>query len=302
VVADIAAGEVLRLLADCDSSGALELEGVPGGAFCLDAGVVTAVRTTAVPDLTARLGALVDEPDDEERAALARSVIVDATVALLADPSPVPPRFRSPDDHGSGNLEGNPGGDSDGDPEAADGRRPVPTRTTTRVRIEVGDLLAAAAQGLDRLARAGVGPDDMVTLRPVPGRRGVRIDPIGWRLLGGLDRPTTPRDLAWRLGLPLVDTVCAVAALVDDEACDVHPRAAGRAPAPSRSGARPAARPGRNPPLVPEPPQPVSDRSQPLPDLPRRAGGDRQGPQHRAAPIAPDRDVLVRLIEGLRRL
>lgn len=247
-------GDVLRLLADCDSTGTLELLGPPRGSFRLTSGRVTGAVTDAVPDLVTRLGPAPERMSVAERRAVARSVLVDAGVALLARPSSVPPRFSS------------------GPAASAD--------DATDVRLEVAELLDEVSGRLARLAEASIGPDDLIAVRRLPGTARVRVDRTCWALLPGLDRPRTPRVLAWLLRASLVDTVLAAASLVDASALEVRP---------------PADRP----------------RSQPPAALPsRRSESRRHATVFRTlatdpplpAVQPPDREILLRVLAGLRRL
>jgi periplasmic protein TonB len=322
--------DVLRLLADCDSTGALQVTGPPRGVFYLEQGRVVAVETDAVPRGTTR------------------AAVLDAAAALLQRPSGMPPRFTS-----GARLE-----------------------TAPTTRWEVAQVLTDVDRALDRLASIGVAADDSVVVRPLAGR-GVTVDATTWPLLGLLAVPRTPRQIAWALGRPVVDTVLAIGGLVQQGAVDVvrtappparpaPPPAAERTrpPAPDRTvidvaavieeatavavGRRPPpardARPGRE--VVPEPaPFPAPSATGPTPaptpapaavpaatvpararrspvtnpiGLPVRRPGvalddavrhARNSPargQHAVAPqvrvAQPEAELVIRLLEGLRRL
>jgi hypothetical protein len=198
VSADGRAAEVLRLLADCDSTGALMLDGTGGGIFYLVDGRVVAVETDLVPDLgtrTARPGFPAAVPETGPVAA-ARSVLVDATAALLAFPDgAAAPGFVT------GLTSPSPG----------------------PVGVPVAELLAVAAAVLARLAVSPIGPDDVVALRHRV-RRGVRLSADQWPVLGLLRLPQPPRAIAWTLGAELAATVLAVGDLVAQGACEVRER------------------------------------------------------------------------------
>ncbi|MDQ1288522.1 MAG: hypothetical protein QG622_2087, partial [Actinomycetota bacterium] len=250
---DSSAVDVLRLLADCESTGTLELSGPSNGTFRLLEGRLTAVVTDAVPDLATRLRRGATPVREEERAAVARSVVLDGTTVLLCNPLSGPPRFFT------GQAE----------PPAPAGGPPL--------RLNVPELLREALARVTVLAQSPIGPDDVVTVRPVLGRRSVRLGPVAWQVLRGLSEPRSARSLAWLLGLGLVDTLLALADLVDQQACE-SPNAMRR----NLPDLRPvtAPRPDRPPETRPAPPTAsvpllAAHRTPPaaVPALPRRVSG-----------------------------
>jgi len=219
-----------------------------------------------------------------------RRPVLDATLALLGGARVLPPRFTT------------------GGPAAPGGPR-----------WDVAGLLAEVEQARAVLAAAGVGPDDEVALRPLT-RRSVRVDAGTWPVIGALATggvPTTPRRLAWALGATVLDTVLAVADVVDQGAGEVLRTAAPAAPAPAVAGA------GRDPGTVPIPvvgQAPRRDRTpRPAPGpLPvRRPGASLPAPGSRGRPGGPGTEgtggftavpadlpaeIVLRLLDGLRRL
>lgn len=289
---DSTAADVLRLLADCESTGTLELTGPPSGAFRLERGMIAAVVTDAVPDLATRLARGTPAAGTAERLAVARSVVLDGATVLLAKPLSAPPRFFA------------------GAPDPSFGEHTEPS-----LRVDVPELLAEATARLALLAEAPVGPDDVVTVRPVLGRRSVRLGPIAWQLLRGLQEPRSARSLAWGFGLGLVDTLIAIADMVDQQACEARRPAGGSAPPtgpifpPGPAGGAPRPGPTRPQPVVatrpgsgPGPGPGSAAPATVLTTLPRRrvVSGLAGSGQQRLA--VPDRDLLLRVLEGLRRL
>jgi hypothetical protein len=275
VRADSGAGGVLRQLADCDSTGVLHVDGPPGGTFRLTGGRVTDVVTDAVPDLTTRLGPFPEQLTPEERRTVARSVLIDAAVALLARPSPVPPRFQAGDAVPVGEWVG--AGDRSWGRAVGSGERSVldaGPEVLVDVDLGVDDLLAQVAERTDRLAGITLEPDDVLVVRPVAAGGRVRLDPVAWQLLSALDRPRSSRVLAWQLALPLVDTVLAVASLLEQGAAEI---------------VRVAPREGR-----PGPPDPPDELVSPTgPDGPTATGSPSERSAASASPSVAIRSVAV---------
>ena len=226
-----------------------------------------------------------------------RRPVLDATLALLSGGGRLlPPRFTT------------------GGPAAPDGPR-----------WEVASLLAEVEQARAVLAAAGVGADDEVTLRPL-ARRSVRVDAATWPVIGALAAggPATPRRLAWALGATVLDTVLAVADVVDQGAGEVLRTAApATAAATTAAGAGETSGAGRDPGTVPIPvleQAPRRDRTaRPAPGpLPvRRPGASLPDPGSRSRPGGPGTEatggfiavpadlpaeIVLRLLDGLRRL
>lgn len=288
-------GDVLRLLADCDSTGALQVAGPPRGTFYLEQGSIVGVETDAVPP-----GA--DPP-----------AVLDAAVEILRGPATMPPRFTT-------GVRIDPG---------------------TALRCDVDQLLADVGRAVDRLDRAGVGADDSVVVRPLAGR-GVCLDATAWPIVDPLTRPTTPRQVAWALGVPVIGVVLAVGDLIDQGAVavvrvavrpgsspdlprsrfrpaeDSIPPGPAALPAPSASGsdgpgsddpgsdgpgssdARDQAPTGVLP--VRRPGAALREAKRRSPGLPRRQS-PRAGQITTGVAIAqPEPELVLRLLDGLRRL
>jgi hypothetical protein len=174
--------DVLRVLAISRSSGALEVRGVPGGAFFLHEGEVTYAETLNVAPVPE-----ASEPDPE-LPAMIRSTIFEAGVEMLTAPR-------------------------------VDGDRPLfrPGRrhwTGLRCRVAVEHLLAEITDLISHFTRLGVGPDDEVRLCWLPRGRTVVIDAQQWALTGRLNGAQSPRSLARRSGIPLTATLAAIASLI----------------------------------------------------------------------------------------
>jgi hypothetical protein len=186
--------DVLRVLAISRSSGALEVRGVPGGAFFLHEGEVTYAETIGVPPVPENGEA------DPELPAMIRSTIFEAGVEMLSAPR-------------------------------AEGDRPLfrPGRrhwTGLRCRVAVEHLLAEITDLIGHFARLGVTPDDEVRLCWLPRGRTVVIDAQQWALTGRLTGAQSPRSLARRSGIPLSATLASITALISAGVAKlVHPEA-----------------------------------------------------------------------------
>ena len=204
--------DVLRVLAISRSSGALEVRGVPGGAFFLHEGEVTYAETIGVPPVPE------NDETDPELPAMIRSTIFEAGVEMLSAPR-------------------------------AEGDRPLfrPGRrhwTGLRCRVAVEHLLAEITDLIGHFARLGVTPDDEVRLCWLPRGRTVVIDAQQWALTGRLTGAQSPRSLARRSGIPLSATLASIASLISAGVAKlVHTEAAeSTAPAPTHpAGPRPQA-------------------------------------------------------------
>jgi uncharacterized protein DUF4388 len=333
---------VLESLARQRASGVLEIDGNPAGAIYLDRGEITYAQASWVPDLAARFCASQRPPADvralllggdpdgcgpaggveghrdlgatllscvsrAELHALLRSVIVDAvlalTVPLSGDAAVSAIRFEAPRAHWA----------------SAFARLPLEW-----VREEA---VCRAA----RLARYQVSPTSTVSLRDLDHGTMV-LTRDQWAVASRVGGTSTVRDLAWRSGLALCDTIECVARLVQVGACTIgQPPAAASTPsgtpAPARTpvwaagapaaparAAGPGSKPGSEPDMLPAPGA--------LEQLPRRrpgthlaselamacdeaqpgAGRRRPAPYVPATYTPPPPDVLHRLLEGLRNL
>ncbi|MBT0767305.1 DUF4388 domain-containing protein [Kineosporia sp. J2-2] len=174
--------DVLRVLAISRSSGALEVRGVPGGAFFLHEGEVTYAETIGVPPVPE-----TSEPDPE-LPSMIRSTILEAGVEMLTAPR----------------VEGDR-------PLFRPGRRHW---TGLRCRVAVEHLIAEITDLVTNFRRLGVGPDDEVRLAWLPRGRTVVIDAQEWALTGRLTGAQSPRSLARRSGIPLTAALGSIASLI----------------------------------------------------------------------------------------
>jgi hypothetical protein len=254
------------MLADARATGALVVPGPQRGTVFLVEGRITYVEADDVPGLDARCARRArSDGRPEPIGAVTRSATLDAAVATLARPATAPARFHAGVTHPSGEV----------------------------APLGVDALLSAVAAGVDALSRAAVGPDDELTLLRA-GKGGVRLVGRQLAVLAGFTEGATPRELAWRAGEAILDTVAAVGDLVAQGVCAVttirpRPLPAGGAPAltdgpaPSRvaraNGAPPPppAAPGSPARSVPGPP---ATRARPP------AGAARSGPGP-AVPVPP---------------
>jgi hypothetical protein len=316
---------VLESLARQHASGVLEIDGNPAGVIYLDQGQITYAQASWVPDLAARFCASQQPPADVRALLLAgdrgggargrdlgaillscvsrtelqellRSVIVDAvlalTVPLSGDAAVSGIRFEAPRAHWA----------------SAFARLPLDS-----VREET---VCRAA----RLARYQVSRTSTVSLRDLDHGAMV-LTREQWAVASRVGRTSTVRDLAWRSGLALCDTIECVARLVRAGVCTLGPAlAASNPPAgPSSPACVPvspagAAQPGTEPVLLPAPgvPEPLP-RRRPGTHLASElsAAGNEMQPGTRmpraTGPVPgsytpPPPDVLHRLLDGLRNL
>lgn len=336
---------VLESLAGQRASGVLEIDGNPAGVIYLDRGQITYAQASWVPDLAARFCASQQPPadvralllagDPEGRAPaghapagqapaggeqghrdlaaillscvsraelqeLLRSVIVDAvlvlTVPLSGDAAVSGIRFEAPRAHWASAF----------------------------ARLPLDLVREEAVRRAARLARYGVSRTSTVSLRDLD-QAAMVLTRDQWAIASRVGRSSTVRDLAWRSGLALCDTIECVARLVRAGVCTLgQPSAAGSstpssgpptAPASAASVAGRAER-GSEPVMLPAPgvPEPLP-RRRPGTHLAgellaaREALETQQGIRvPRAAPPVPARytppppDVLHRLLVGLRNL
>lgn len=334
---------VLESLARQHASGVLEIDGNPAGVIYLDQGQITYAQASWVPDLAARFCASQQPPADvralllggdrgggdrgrdlgaillscvsrTELQELLRSVIVDAVLALTmplsGDAAVSGIRFEAPRAHWA----------------SAFARLPLDS-----VREET---VCRAA----RLARYQVSRTSTVSLRDLDHGAMV-LTREQWAVASRVGRTSTVRDLAWRSGLALCDTIECVARLVRAGVCTLGPAlaasntpastpssapssasAAASASASSGAPASPpgspagAAQPGTEPVLLPAPgvPEPLP-RRRPGTHLASELSAARDelqpgtGMPRATGPVPgsytpPPPDVLHRLLDGLRNL
>lgn len=232
---------VLESLAAQRASGVLEIDGDPAGVIYLDQGQVTYAQASWVPDLAARFCASQQPPADvralllggdpdadpgtvllscvsrAELQALLRSVIVDAIIALtvpLSGAAVSGIRFEAPRAHWA----------------SAFARLPLDS-----VREEA---VCRAAE----LARYQVSRSSTVSLRDMD-QGSMVLTREQWAIASRIGRTSTVRDLAWRSGLALCDTIECVGRLIRQASArsSRRPRPASRPP--SRPASQPAPRP-----------------------------------------------------------
>ncbi|GAB3264877.1 DUF4388 domain-containing protein [Kineosporia babensis] len=260
--------DVLRVLAISRSSGALEVRGVPGGAFFLHEGEVTYAETIGVPPIPETSQA------DPELPGLIRSTILEAGVEMLSGPR----------------VEGDR-------PLFRPGRRHW---TGLRCRIAVEHLLAEITDLIGRLRRLGVDPDDEVQLCWLPRGRTVVIDAQQWALTGRLTTADSPRSLARRSGIPLTATLASIAAMISAGVARLvhHDGPVQDTPAPTAEAAKTTAEPNQAPETGPvntvDPTLSASTiltASKPIPAPPDRL--PRRRPKTSEAEPAEDSEVTV---------
>jgi hypothetical protein len=336
---------VLESLARQRASGVLEIDGNPSGVIYLDRGQISYAQSSWAPDLAARFcasqqppadvralllagdpdgrGPAAGEPGDHDLAAillscvsraelqaLLRSVIVDAvlalTVPLSGDATVSGIRFEAPRSHWASAF----------------------------ARLPLDSVREEAVCRAARLARYPVSRTSTVSLRDLE-QDAMVLTREQWAIASRIGHTSTIRDLAWRSGLALCDTIECVARLVRAGVCTLGQPAAAvssapssapfTAPAGAAAAAGPAAtaggagagEPGPEPVLLPAPGVPEP--------LPRRRPGTHLASELRAAreaveaqlgtsvprttlpvPAArytpPPPDVLHRLLDGLRNL
>lgn len=318
----------LTALARDGASGALQVDGDPGGAVYLDEGRLVFAEAAGVPDVGARLIGTRrlspeqwttlrnrDRPPDglgpllvergligrDEMLAVLRSASLDAITALT-----VPMTTRS---------------------------SVARLRFTARERpwigamlaLEIDSVRAEMARRADLLARAAVPLDALVAgadlRRPFAVLRREQ-----WAVAGRIDGVTPLRELAWRNGLALYETVESVGGLLRAGLCTLRTaRPAGEDPpwaaAPVLAAPVPVAdppAPGTAPPgedlagtAMPRrlPGATLHERRRDEPGLavppgPERPGPERPGLDQAATPTVatPTPELLRRLLDGLRRL
>lgn len=309
---DVRVAERLDALARDGASGAMEIDGGPGGTIYLEDGYITFATSPAVPDLAARLigsgrlsgdqwSQLLDESHpygwigtvlversfiskDDLRSVL-RSVALDAITALTAA--------------------------SAGGPIVA-GIRFTPLAwhwARSMLRLDAGSVRAEVVGRAGRLTRRDVPVAARPTLSDLD-RRWAVVTREQWVLARKIDGVASVQDLAWDNGFALHDTIEWVAELVDGGLCTVRGGAAGSSP--QASTVRPPARASG---AAPESPGSAADLGSPLPrrsrgaTLPRpKRKTDRTAPPQRPEEVAltpagaVGLDVLRELLDGLKRL
>lgn len=255
------AADVLRVLAISRSSGALEVRGVPGGAFFLHEGEVTYAETAGVPPVPETV------ETDPALPSMIRSTIVEAGVEMLSAP-------RVENDR----------------PLFRPGRRHW---TGLRHRFAVEQLLAEITDLLAHFTRLGVTPDDEVRLSWLPRGRTVVIDSQQWALTSRLTSAQSPRTLARRSGIPLTATLTSIAAMIASGVAklvqaDPNPTTPTAPPARRRAPRHPTPALWRPTGPCPRPPSsPPRSRSAPHPNNCLGAARARRTPHRAWAPIRP---------------
>jgi len=270
---------VLDSLAAQRASGVVEIDGDPAGVIYLDQGQVTYAQASWVPDLAARFCASQQPPADvralllggdpdrdpgtvllscvsrAELQDLLRSVIVDAIMALtvpLAGAAVSGIRFEAPRAHWASAF----------------------------ARLPLDSVREEAACRAARLARYQISRSSTVSLRDMD-QDSMVLTREQWAVASRVGRTSTVRDLAWRSGLALCDTIECVGRLIRAGLCTLVTAAE---PLPRR-------RPGTH--LASElrmaAAQPDTDVFRPAPPAP-------------ASYAPPPPDVLHRLLDGLRNL
>jgi uncharacterized protein DUF4388 len=300
---------VLERLAAQRASGVLEIDGDPAGVIYLDEGQVTYAQASWVPDLAARFCASQQPPADvralllggdpgrdpgavllscvsrAELQALLRSAIVDAIIALtvpLAGSAVSGIRFEAPRVHWASAF----------------------------ARLPLDAVCEEAVCRAARLARYQVSRASVVSLRDMD-QGSMVLTREQWAIASRIGRTSTVRDLAWRSGLALCDTIECVGRLIRAGLCTLITPPAASAPAPTADAAG-AAEPAEEPVMLPAPgvPEPLPRRrpgthlaselsaaaTQPGVAVPRPA------PLVPASYTPPPPDVLYRLLDGLRNL
>jgi hypothetical protein len=319
----------------------MEIDGNPGGAIYLDKGHITFARSSWSPNLTARLSGILrpnaevrelllsgDRPErdlgsqlivrsyltEDRLHAILRSLVVDAimvlTVPLAEEATIAGIRFESAKKHW------------------AESFCRLPVHMVRREAIGRGE----------RLASCGLADTANLELRDLPGARSV-LRREQWAIACKINGKSSARDLAWRCGFTLYDTVEQVAGLVRAGLCVPRPvsgQAAQRAAQhrrQARAGAAPGtgcgfASPGADVPAGELPVRAVSAepgaagrlgavRADVPETMPSRTGPAERGqqgmpqpgvpqpgvPQHEVPQFTPvPAESLQRVLDGLRRL
>ena len=217
------------MLAQQRASGALEIGGNPGGAVFLSGGYLTFAESPAVPDLRSRLirsqrltadqwneviesdqahggvGALLVSRGVMTRGELRdllRSIALDAlialTVPLSAEPLAASVRFWPRRSHWVGSL----------------------------LRLDIASVWADAEQKAEPLARYNIQAESHPRLCDLR-RSWAVLKPEAWAVAWQIDGRATVKDLAWRNGFALCDSMEWVGALVRAGLCTVAPPAVG---------------------------------------------------------------------------
>ena len=212
---------VLESLAAQRASGVVEIDGDPAGVIYLDQGQVTYAQASWVPDLAARFCAsqqppadvrallLGGDPDGDpgtvllscvsraELQALLRSVIVDAIIALtvpLSGAAVSGIRFEAPRAHWASAF----------------------------ARLPLDSVCEEAVCRAARLARYQLSRSSTVSLRDMD-QGSMVLTREQWAIVSRIGRTSTVRDLAWRSGLALCDTIECVGRLIRAGLCTLIP-------------------------------------------------------------------------------
>jgi hypothetical protein len=300
----------LALLAQQRASGALEILGNPGGMVFLSGGYLTYAESPSIPDLRTRLirsrritadrwndiiasdqdhggvGALLVSADVISRGELRDllwSVALDALVALTL-PVPAGPqvrvRFWPRRSHWVGSL----------------------------LRLDIASVWADVRQKAERLARREIPAEGCPQLRRMT-RPWAVVRSEQWAIAWQLDGLATVRDLAWRNGYALYDTLELVGDLVQAGLCTVSPPVAVAVPVTALppvtalspvAESAPVAEPADDWPLLPQRKrgETLTDRSEEadIPAVPLWRPEDIPTPAGTSHP-----DLLRRILKGLKR-
>jgi len=290
--------EQLDALARDHASGALRMAGDANGVIYLDSGYIVFAESSRVPSFSVRLLALPslsgsrrallpeEAPPDEtfgdlmvERGLITRSdfqavlrsavvdAIIDLTVPGAGEPISVSSWFVPQERHWAASSLGL-------DPES--------------LRAEIGQSAALAARR-----------DIPVQTRPRLSdlqRPAAVVTADQWRVACNLDGGTTVRDVAWRCGMPLNDTLTRVSELVQAGLCTLD------APAEPVPPARDTGTVALEPPASQRLSLPRRRRGATL-IPPKAAPSDSLRPSALSEPFAPpSQEKLREVLEGLRRL
>jgi hypothetical protein len=211
----------LDSLADRRVSGVLEIEGDPAGTIYLDQGQITFARASWIPDLGARLAAVLrhmatstdllsgpDRPDRDigsalvqrnylsrgELQAILRSVIVDAAIVLTVrggdDAFVSDIRFAAPGAHWAGAF----------------------------ASLRVDTVRSEALQRAEHMARYHLNRTTEVRLADL-ARPSAVLSRRQWAIASAVDGSASVQDLAWQCGMALYDTIECVGHLIRAGLC-----------------------------------------------------------------------------------
>lgn len=317
---------MLRELAAQGASGALEVAGESDGYVYLADDELAFAESPAVPGLAERLvnSRLLSPREWNGLAAAASGAAGDAGQARAAARKFVRAHCRITFAHleavtrsavadailglGAGPAAGGP----DPDPDHATFTNFSPGRwhwAGSLTHLDVAGALDEAERRRRKLASYSIGPDARMALRG-SGRRWPILDREQWLVACLADGSATIRELAWRHGLALYETIEQVGELIADGLCAVSDTAGPDRPErllrhlPGAARPTPSAAPAA---YLASPAGPAGTTG-----LPARAGARRAALPRRAPAIRPGAagiqappaslDVLRQVLDGLRRL